>query len=115
MPGTLFLDALKKKEVLRKGYPLGEGRMVKEQGSSLFHGSNKNDLPDDKALYRAPSLLGRAINRLREATKPQADPFLQGRHNIESRNEAEKLPEGGIERDAESIINQGVTSKKRRK
>lgn len=107
MPGTLFLDALKKKEELRKGYPLAEGRSVKP-GDGLFF----PDEPNDKDLYRAPSLLGRAISRLRHAYADTAIPSTgESKQNIKNRADAEALPEG-LDRDPNSIINQGVTKKK---
>jgi len=106
MPGDLFLDALKNKEKLRKGYPLGEGRIVKEEGWNMR--GNAADYPADKDLYRAPNILQRAIGRLQAAVRPERDPTLQSNKNISARKEAEQIPEAKIERSEYSIVNQGV-------
>lgn len=101
MPGTLFLDALEKRRKLTKGFPMGDGTVRKPDVVLP-------DLPDEQDLYRQPSLLDRAIGRLKAAVKPQMDPSLPGKHNIQNRRDAEKSPEGNIRRDPNDLTNQGV-------
>jgi hypothetical protein len=76
MPGTLFLDALKRKTRLEKGYPMQDGRTLEPAAAENTFNPLMHGLPQDRDLYKGESLTKRLKSRLREAINgpaPNAD------------------------------------------
>jgi hypothetical protein len=97
MPGTLFLDALKKKVALTKGYPMGDGRLLKP---------DKYGEPSDADLYKVKGPIAKAASRLREAVKGEVDPNRPNYKNVQARLDAERSE--GIVRQDKDITSLGV-------